>query len=126
MITTLSSSFFSTPQYGAISFYGIMSKRVYSKDIYVSDVAAALVNFDSGNGASATSETSLQFPEPVVIRDFSMITGTADTTKLQLTANGTPTGDILRYTVHLNTLAFRPVLQTVFPAGARIAAIQLA
>jgi hypothetical protein len=113
------------PQYAAFQFRGA-SGRVYSKDAYLSDVVAGLVNWDSGQGAGATSETFWTPPENVVLVDYSQVTGLTDTTKIALTRNGVNTGDILRYTIHLTTLAYRPVLRTAFPAGSKISAIQLA
>jgi len=115
-----------TPQFGQMVFRGIRSKRSYIKDIYLSDVAAAAVRFDAGAGASATSPEEWRPPEPVVLTDYSQVTGTADTEKLQLTRNGIPTGDILRYTVHLTSLANRPRLAIGFNQGDMVTALQLA
>lgn len=114
-----------TPQYGTMVFQGRSGKR-YSKDIYLSDVAAGLVRFDAGAGAGAASPTEWRPPELAVLVDYAQVTGTADTTKLQLTRNGIPTGDILRYTVHLTSLNNRPALRTGFLAGDVVAGIQLA
>lgn len=114
-----------TPQSGSMIFMG-RSGRMYSKDVYVSDVAAALINMDSGAGASATSEKFWTPPEPVLLNDFSLVTGTADTTKLQVTRNGVPTGDILRYAIHLTTLNNRPRLNIPFIPGDKVGALQLA
>jgi len=115
-----------TPQYAVMQFLGLMSGKTYSKDVYVSDVAESRINFDSGSGASATSENFWRPPEPVLLTDYSQVTGTADTTKLQVTKNGIPTGDFLRYTVHLTSLNNRPRLAIGFPAGSEISAIQKA
>lgn len=115
-----------TPQYGTFSFQGLASGKTYTKDAYVSDVANARINLDDGAGASSTSENYWRVPEPVVLRDFSIVTGTADTTKLQMTRNGVPTGDILRYSIHLTTLAFRPNIMIGFAMGDDFSAIQLA
>jgi len=102
------------------------SGRNYSKDIYLSDVVAGLANWDSGGGAAATSETSWTPPEPVMLVDYAMVTGMTDTTKIQITRNSVPTGDVLRYTVHLTSLATRPMLRIPFMTGDRISANQLA
>lgn len=114
-----------TPQYGTMTFYGMSSRKSYIKDIYISDVANASVRFDAGTGASATSPVDLSFPEPVVMADMSIVTGTVDTTKMQLTRDGMPTGDVLRYSIHLTTLANRPRLSIGIRAGVRFAANQL-
>lgn len=115
-----------TPQYGSMQLVGLRSRKTYSKDIYLSDVVDALVRWDAGSGASATSDTNWRAPEQIVLIDYSQVTGTADTTKLQLTRNGVPTGDMLRYTIHLTSLNNRPRLGIVFNPGDNIGAIQKA
>jgi hypothetical protein len=114
-----------TPQYGQMIFLGAKTKQTYPVDIYVSDVNAALVRFDNGAGASATSETFITFNEPVVLKDYSMVTGTADTEKLRLLANNTPTNMVLRYVPHLTTNSNRPPLNIGFGQGTRISAFQI-
>ena len=113
-----------TPQYGTMTFRGLRTGRTYVKDIYLSDVNAALINFDGGAGAGSTSPTDWIPPEPCVLSDYSQVTGTADTTKLQLTRNSIPTGDMLRYAIHLTTLANRPSLMIGYGRGTKVAAIQ--
>lgn len=115
-----------TPQYGSMVFRGLRSRRTYVKDIYISDVANANINFDDGNGASSTSESFWTPPEPVALVDFAMHTGTADTTAIRTTRNGIPTGDTLRYAPHLDSIATRPRLTIGFNTGTKIAAKQIA
>jgi len=56
-----------------------------------------------------------------------MITGTADTVALNVTANGVLcNGGVLRYANFLNSLSLRPPLNIGFSAGALIGAIQAA
>jgi hypothetical protein len=110
---------------GTITFMGLRTRQTYVKDVYLDDTAGNLVRWDAGAGASATSPTEWRPPEHVVMRDASVVTGAAQT-RLQLTRNGVPTGDILRQTVHLTTLALRPVLNIAFLKGDQITAIQLA
>lgn len=114
-----------TPQFAVFNFLGRRSGKSYSVDAYVSDVNNAAVRFDEGSGASATSATDWIAPEDVILRDFSMVTGTADTEKLRITRGNTPTGDLLRYAIHLTTLAFRPFLNIGFRRGAKVSAIQI-
>ena len=114
-----------TPQRGTLQLEGISGMK-YTKEVYVSDVANANITFDGGAGAGSGSPTKWTAPEPIAIVDFSMITGTADTTKIQMTRNGTATGDILRYANHLSTLNSRPALGIVFAQGDEIGGIQLA
>jgi len=113
------------PQYAAMKFVGA-SRRTYSKDVYFSDVAAGQIRFDAGAGAGAATPEEWQAPEPVSLVDFSVVTGLTDTTKAQITRNSVPSGDILRYTIHLTSLPLRPILNIPFAKGDRISAIQLA
>ena len=125
-IGTRKMRFVAAPQYGVITCIGLRTRQSYSKDMYHSDVANALVNFDSGSGAGTGSETFWTPPEPVVIRDYAIVTGMTDTTKLQITRNGIPTGDILRFGPHTDSVATRPRLNILVPPGMKLGAIQLA
>lgn len=113
-----------TPQYAQFVFYG-MSGKSYMVDAYVSDVNGAQVLFDNGAGAGTAGESFWTPPENVVLTDYSMVTGTADTEKIRLTANGRPTQHILRYGVHLTSLNNRPKLNVGFKAGTRFGALQI-
>lgn len=115
-----------TPQYAIFTFTGLRTRKTYSVDAYVSDVAGALVRFDAGDGSSTTSPNFFVPPEPMVLTDLAIVTGTQDTTKLQLTKNGKATGDFLRYTMHLTSLARRPSLAIGVNAGSAFRAIQRA
>jgi len=113
-----------TPQYGTMIFRGI-SGASYIKDVYISDVNGAPIRFDSGAGASATSQDFTKLPEDSYLVDFSVVTGTADTTKIRLTGNGSPSGFLLRYSIHLTTIATRPQLAIGVNAGTNFGAIQM-
>lgn len=98
-----------TPKGGSLHAIGLVSRKSYEIDLYHSDVAGGLVNFDSGSGgAGATTQTYLRFSEPVLIDDYLVITGMADTTKLQPIIDGQSTKDTWRYTSHLDTNNNRP------------------
>lgn len=115
------------PQYATLTFIGMISGQTYTKDMYASDVVAAAVNLDGGAGASATSPADMNITgEAMILRDLSIKTGMTDTTKLQLVRNQVPTGDILRWANHLNTLNNRPVLNLPFLVGDKLAGLQLA
>lgn len=118
-----------TPQRAALTFVGAKSGRIYSIDAYVSDVANAAVTFDPNGAAGASSLQYWQAPsdEAVVLIDYAMVTGTADTTALVLTQGGAiRPGTVLRYTVFLTTIATRPKLSVVFPANSLVGAKQIA
>jgi len=114
------------PQYGTLIFKGLQTGKTYSVDIYVSDVANALVHFDGGAGAGASSPTHWIPPEDVALIDYAQVTGTSDTTKIRLIRNGKPTSQVLRYSMFLTTLNNRPPLNIGFRQGTQVSAIQLA
>lgn len=114
-----------TPQYGTMQFRSAGGELI-PVDCYVSDVAGQKPRFDGGAGAGAASDDFVTFNTKVILEDFSLITGTADTEKIRLTANGKPLPHILRYSIHLNTLATRPKLNIPFKAGTRISGLQIA
>jgi len=95
-------------------------------DCYCSDVANGLCNWDSGSGASATSETFYKSPVSGAIVDFSILTGMTDTTVGRLTIDGSNTKSTIRWANHLNTLNSRPQLNVPVRAGENIGIIQLA
>jgi len=115
-----------TPKNGTLVAYGVKSGKSYLVDFYVSDVDGALVKFDAGAGASSSSPEFYTFPEDVVIKDISIESGTADTTKMRLVVNGKPTSHIIRYSVHLTSLNNRPELQIGVRQGSMVQFIQLA
>lgn len=112
------------PQYGTMTFNGVQTGRSYAVDVYLSDVAAANVNFDSGGGAGSSSDQFWIAPENIILKDFSVKTGLTDTTKIHIVANGVGTGNRLRYANFLNTLAFRPALNVPFRAGTKVGSTQ--
>lgn len=110
---------------GTAVFIGRNSGRTYVKDVYLGDTVDTPVNFDSGGGASATSKDEVSFPEDVYLADMAVVTG-ATQTKLHVTRDGVSTGNFLRQTLHLNTLAARPALRIPFRARESIQMLQLA
>ncbi|MBA7672841.1 hypothetical protein ES703_81028 [subsurface metagenome] len=114
------------PEYGTFVFMGVQSKRIYNVDIYYSDVADALINWDGGAGSSATSPTSFTAPEDLILADIAVVTGGTDTKKFQLLRNNQPTGDFIRHVPHLTTNANRPQLRLGFARGTEVRAIQKA
>ncbi len=112
------------PEYGTFTFQGQRTGRIYNVDMYFSDVADALLNFDGGAGASATSPTSFTAPEDLLLVDVAVVTGGTDTKKFQILRNNQPTGDFLRHTQHLTTAPFRSPVKLGFRAGTEVRAIQ--
>ena len=126
MVMALPVLMVAAPQFGTMIFIGLRTRKSYVVDTYHSDVVDALMNFDGGAGASATSPTEWRPPEPVVLTDYTIVTGMTDTTKMQIMRSNGPTGDTLRFVLHLTTLAFRPRLAIGFNAGQDVRAIQRA
>lgn len=113
------------PQYATATFIAD-SGRTISVDMYISDVAAALVRFGIGGGASTTSPTEWKAPVGCRLRDIIIVTGLTDTTKLQVNRNNASTGDILRYSLFDDGLATRGPLNIPFVAGDMLTLTQLA
>lgn len=114
------------PQYASITVTDPKGRITRTIDSYLSDVDAAVVRFDNGQGASSTSGEEFFAPLSGWITDFSIASGMTDTTKIQLLVNGRPTGDHLRYANHVNTLANRVPLRIPVISGQRVSAIQRA
>lgn len=114
-----------TPQSGTMSVRNSRGITV-PVDFYVSDVANALVNWDNGRGAAAGTPDFYSPPEDVVITDFSISTGLADTTKAQPTINNMGTGAIVRWANHVNTLSNRGKINLLLRRGTALRMIQLA
>lgn len=113
-----------TPTYGTMT-YRCQGGSNITVDLYVSDVANAPVNFDSGNGASATSETFWMAPSGGAIIDLSFKTGPTVIFSFGILAGGARTRSTPRLANHLNTLAFRPQLNIPVSAGEQISMVQL-
>ena len=114
-----------TPKFGSFTFVGVKTGKTYTKEIYVSDVNAALIQWDLGAGAGASSGNFWKTPEPVILIDFAMVTGTADTEKIRLNFNGVHSGHILRYDTHLTSLATRERLNIKILANVDIRGYQI-
>lgn len=115
-----------TPRNGSMIFLG-KSGATYSIDVYISDVANAAVTWEPTGAAGTGSLTFWRTEEPVVLIDFSVATGLADTTNISLTQNGgLVSGSVIRYANFLNTINTRPKLAIAFPAGVNIGAKQAA
>ena len=97
-----------------------------SVDAYFSDVANALVTFDDGQGAGASSNTFWIAPVDCILVDVSVVTGLTDTARAMISRNSIPVGSIIDYTTHVSTAAYRPVLKIGFPRGSKLSIIQLA
>jgi len=116
---------FVTPTKAIFTFLGLQTGQTYPIEAYISDVANANVRFDSGQGASASSDTFWTPPEYVQLRDISIKTGPTVSFKLRLVVNGINQPGLYRYEMHLSTLALRPAISLAVAAGARFAAVEI-
>jgi len=112
------------PQYATIVFR--TGGGDINVDVYLSDVANALGNFDSGNAAGTGSETFWKAPANGTIVDFSINTGMTDTTAGRITVNNAPTRSVIRWANQLNSLNNRPALNIALATGENLGIIQLA
>lgn len=110
-----------TPTTATISATGLQSGKPYSIPIYIADVADALVHFDGGSGASATSPQDFDCPEDMVIEDISVKSGPTVIFSLQ-PASGNALIQNTRYQLadFLNSLPARPKLRLGFRKGSRM------
>jgi hypothetical protein len=114
------------PKSGTLMARGV-SGTTYAIDVYLSDVANAAANFDSGNGAGTGSLNFWKSPERVVIYDFSIPTGLTDTTNGIFTSDGSQIPKItIRWANFINTLATRPTLQIGVEKGSQLGMVQRA
>lgn len=115
------------PAKGTMVAIGQASGRTYSIDIYLDDIDDANVNFDSGTGASATSDTYYVFPEGVTITDLILESATEDCDRIRIVANGTPTSMVLRHKVNfLASVQQRPRIAIGVNPGTRFIFVQVA
>lgn len=114
-----------TPTKAIFTFLGLQTGQTYPVEAYIADVDGGNVRFDSGSGASASSDTFWTPPELVQLRDISVKTGPTVTFKMRLIINGINQAGLYRYEMHLSTLALRPAISLAVQAGARFAAVEV-
>jgi len=98
------------------------SGRTYHVSGYTADTAGAICTFSTVGNAGSTSAQYFVPPENVSLVDFSMTTGTTQTSMV-LTDNGaTRNGALLMFVPHLSTNSNRPRLNIPFGANRMIGA----
>jgi hypothetical protein len=108
------------------SFQGIGAlKRPYSVSGYISDVVGAKVLWNANGVAGTTSDTYVQFSEPVVLTDVSIITGPTVATGFRMQSGGVdvPQSATLLAT-NLTSVIGRNAPKVQFAAQSQIGAIQ--
>lgn len=100
----------------ALVFVG-RSGRTYTISGYTADTAGYTNRFSTSGAAGAATTEYWKPPEDVTLVDFSMTTGTTQTTMF-LTESGAPKlGTVLMFVPHVSTNPSRPRLNIPFQAG---------
>lgn len=102
------------------------SGRVYSVQGYASDASAVAVKFDETKVPVAGSPDSYTCKEPCTLFDVAFTTDLATPTAVQITRNGSPTGDIVDVTAQLVSVVSRPNPSIPFAQGDKIGLMQIA
>jgi hypothetical protein len=109
---------------GQATFQG-ESGRMYTIDIYISDVVAADVTFGVSGNAASTSNNYWKAPETVYLVDLSIVTGPTVMVALVPKSNDAIIPNYrFRIANFLSTLAFRPKLSVGWAAGRNIGFVQ--
>jgi len=93
---------------------------------YASDASNVAVKFDPAKVAVAGSPDYWQTPAPGHLVDVVFTSDLATPTHVQITRNGTPTGDILDVTAHLASVVNRPKVAVPFNSGDKLGLTQIA
>jgi hypothetical protein len=110
---------------GTMSFTGLQTKRVYNVSIYISDVVAAAVTFNSNGVAASTSPTVWQIPEDSILTDVSILTGPTVATGMTLSSGySTIPATNLLIGANLTTLNNRNFPNVGFAKGSLLGATQ--
>lgn len=113
------------PTTGTATFIGASGQR-YCVSVYIADVVTTAVKFNSQGTAAATSPAYVQFGEPVMWYDLSLLpVSFAATTALIPTSGGVtiPQKNISTFD-HINTIPTRAPVGVPYKAGSLIGAIE--
>jgi len=111
---------------GTATFKGMGNmKRTYAVSLYISDVVGARILWNANGVAGATSDNYVQFTEPVILSDVSILTGPTVMTgfRMQSGAVDVPQSAILIAT-NLTTIQTRNAPNIGFAAQSQIGAVQ--
>lgn len=107
-----------------ISFIG-SSGRTYQISGYTADTAGYSNTFNPSGTAGTGSLQYWRAPENVVLRDFSIPTGTTQTTGYMTENGAVRNGTIIDYVSCVSTNPSRPVFNIPFSAGTLIGAVTI-
>jgi len=109
---------------GVATFIGT-SGRVYNISTYTADTAGVVNTFNPMGVAVAGSPQYWRPPENVSLVDYSIATGTTQTTAYWTQDGATKAGSVTSYISCLNTLAKRQQFNLAFPAGSLVGLITI-
>ncbi len=110
---------------GTATFRGVNTKTNYSVSFYIADVVATRVKWNQQGTAAATSPDYVQFSEPVVWFDTSILTGPTVTTSLVPTSGGAQiVGKMLSIGNNLDSKPTRIMSAVQYKAGSLIGAVE--
>lgn len=108
-----------TPVNANLTFIGGSGKS-YQINMYTADTAAYRCTFSANTLAGTGSADYWRPPETVTLVDFSITTGTTQTTGVFTQDGAVKNGTVVGYVGHVSTAATRPPLRITFPAGCLI------
>ena len=100
------------------------SGRIYSLNMFISDVVAANVTFSLSGVATANSQNFYILPEDCVISDLSVVTGPTVMTNLVLQINDQNIGIVTPISTVLTTLSTRAVPRASLPGNRKFTIVQ--
>ncbi len=102
---------------GQLTAIGTKTGQQYLIQLYQPDAVATKFTFNPSGLAGATSPPTYRFPEDVVIRDMSIVTGATATGGIMEINGALLNGTAMDWTVHLSTLPQRPMLNIPVRGG---------
>lgn len=108
-----------TPVQANLSFIGASGKS-YQINMYTADTAAYICKFSANSVAGAASLEWWRAPENVTLVDFSITTGTTQTTGVFTQDGAVRNGTVVGYVGHVSTASTRPPIRIQFAAGTLI------
>lgn len=107
-----------------MSFLGASGRR-YQISGYTADTAGHNNTFNPSGAAAAASLQYWRPQENVTLVDFSMPTGTTQTSGYMTQDGANRAGTLLDYVIHVSTNPYRPTLSIPFPAGCLIGSVTI-
>jgi len=101
------------------------SGRTYSISGYTADTAGSANTFNPSGAAGTGSLQYWRPPENVTLVDFSIPTGTTQTSGYMTDNGASKAGTLLDYVIHVSTNSNRPRLAIPFVAGTLVGAVTI-